>query len=145
MDNKSKEVIKEVISDIIKYRKDELDELFDSSFKVKNKPKRSGNPLYHNYLTLTNYYKTIVKLNNLLEIEDRNVELLKITNSMAKIQAKKYITIKEFTEIYNVSTTSQQSKRGRLDDPLPYHQAVKNGKITYHVEEVEKWLENQYK
>lgn len=64
---------------------------------------------------------------------------------MVRIQAKKYITVKEFSEIYNVSISSQQNYRGRLYDPLPYHQKVQRGKITYIVDEVEKWLENQYR
>ena len=64
---------------------------------------------------------------------------------MKKIQAKKYITIKEFNEIYNISVSSQQQFRGRLNDPLPYHQKVLRGKVVYVVEEVEKWFENQHK
>ena len=64
---------------------------------------------------------------------------------MAKIQSKKYITVKEFSEIYNVSISSQQNYRGRIYDPLPYHQKVFRGNITYIVSEIEKWLENQYK
>lgn len=61
------------------------------------------------------------------------------------IQAKKNITVKEFTEIYNISRTSQQNYRSRLNDPLPYHQKVEGGKIVYVVEEVEKWFENQHR
>ena len=62
-----------------------------------------------------------------------------------KIQAKKYISIQEFQEIYGKSKTSQQGLRGRLKDPIPYRQTVKNGAITYVVEEVEKWFINQHK
>lgn len=64
---------------------------------------------------------------------------------MTKIQSKKYITVKEFSEIYSISKTSQQNYRGRIHDPLPYHQKVVGGKITYIVEEVKNWLENQHK
>ena len=64
---------------------------------------------------------------------------------MAKIQAKKYITVKEFAEIYNVSISSQQNYRGRLYDPLPYHQKVRAGNIIYTVVEIEVWLKNQYR
>lgn len=60
-------------------------------------------------------------------------------------QKKKNITVKEFEEIYNISKSSQQDLRGRLYDPLPYHQKVERGKIVYVVEEVEKWFENQHK
>ena len=69
------------------------------------------------------------------------IEVLKI----AKIQQKKNITVKEYTEIYDMSKGAQETARGRLHDPLPYHQIVPGGKITYNVEEVEKWRENQYK
>lgn len=61
------------------------------------------------------------------------------------IQAKKNITVKEFAEIYNISRTSQQNYRSRLNDPLPYHQKVEGGKIVYVVEEVEKWFGNQHR
>ena len=64
---------------------------------------------------------------------------------MQLIQEKKYITVKEFEEVYNVSKTSQQNYRGRLYDPLPYHQKVQGGKIVYVVEEVENWFANQHK
>ena len=79
-----------------------------------------------------------IKIKNIQEINDIEVY-------MAKIQSKKYITVKEFSEIYNVSVSSQQNYRGRLYDPLPYHQKVFRGNITYIVSEIEKWLENQYK
>ena len=72
-------------------------------------------------------------------------EVLDIQKHMAKIQSKKIISVKEFTDRYGVSKTSQQDYRGRLRDPLPHHQKVRGGKITYIVEEVEQWLENQHK
>ncbi len=64
---------------------------------------------------------------------------------MYKIQAKKNITVKEFSDIYNISKTSQRDYRSPLNDPLPYHQKVAGGKIVYVVKEVEQWLENQYR
>jgi hypothetical protein len=67
------------------------------------------------------------------------------SQEMTKIQSKKYITVKEFSEIYSISKTSQQNYRGRIHDPLPYHQKVEGGKISYIVEEVKNWLENQHK
>lgn len=76
---------------------------------------------------------------------DNKDKELDIAIYMAKIQAKKYITVKEFEEIYSVSKNSQQNYRGRIHDPLPYHQKVLRGNILYNVEEVEQWLENQYK
>ena len=91
------------------------------------------------------YDNPLVKLNHLLVKEEQYKEVLDIEQQMKKIQSKKNITVKEFTEIYNVSKTSQQNYRGRIHDPLPYHQKVEGGKITYNVEEVEKWFENQHK
>jgi len=86
-----------------------------------------------------------VKLNKLLKQEERYKEILEIEKQMIKIQSKKNISVKEFAEIYNVSKTSQQNYRGRIHNPLPYHQKVEGGKITYNVEEVEQWFDNQYK
>jgi len=67
------------------------------------------------------------------------------SENITNLQAKKNITVKELAKLYNISKTSQQNYRSRLNDPLPYHQKVEGGKITYIVEEVEKWLENQHK
>lgn len=89
--------------------------------------------------------KQLIKLNHLLPYFDRNTEILTIEQQMQKIQAKKNITVKEFTEIYNVSASSQRDYRYRSNDPLPYHQKVAGGKIVYVVEEVEKWFENQHR
>lgn len=66
-------------------------------------------------------------------------------NYMSKIQSKKYINVKEFEEIYDISKSSQRDFRGRLHNPLPYHQKVFRGKILYDVSEIEKWFENEYK
>jgi len=74
-----------------------------------------------------------------------NLTLNSTENDIIKIQAKKYITVKEFSEIYNIQKTSQQNYRARLNDPLPYHQKVEGGKIVYVVEEVEKWFDNQHR
>lgn len=86
-----------------------------------------------------------ISLNNTLEENERNQQLVNMEEQIRKIQAKKYISVKEFTEIYGDSKKSQEGLRGRLNDPLPYRQKVEGGKITYVVEEVEKWLINQHK
>ena len=72
-------------------------------------------------------------------------EVLEIQKHMAKIQSKKYITIKEYTEIYGASKSAQQGYRGRRQNPLPYKQEVEGGRILYSIEEVEKWRDNGYK
>ncbi|WP_421715355.1 hypothetical protein [Arcobacter arenosus] len=87
----------------------------------------------------------MIELNNLLDKEDQNIEVLKLEEKMKEIQVKKFITVKDFEKIYNISSSSQKGLRGRLNDPIPYHQKVQGGKIVYVVEEVEKWFENQYK
>ena len=81
----------------------------------------------------------VVELNKLSDKPISKVE------EIAVMQAKRIITVKEFAEIYSISKTSQQNYRARLHDPLPYHQKVEGGKITYIVDEVEKWLENQHR
>jgi len=96
-------------------------------------------------LYVSKYDKPLVKLNNLLSDKEQYDEIKEIEKEMVKLNNKKYLTVKEFSEKYNISKTSQQNYRGRLYDPLPYHQKVMNGKITYLVEEVEKWFENQHK
>ena len=58
------------------------------------------------------------------------------------IRAKKYITVKEFTQIYSYSSDWQRNRRSRLYDHLPFIQIIRGGKITYDVEKVENWFEN---
>jgi len=77
--------------------------------------------------------------------KDAEQEVLEVQKHMAKIQSKKFITIKEYTDIYGASKTSQQGYRGRRKNPLPYKQEVEGGKILYSIEEVEKWRDNGYK
>ncbi len=87
----------------------------------------------------------LVNLNLLLPYLERDKEVIMIDQEMKKIQAKNNITVKEFTEIYNISTSSQRDYRSRLQDALPYHQKISGGKIVYVVEEVEIWFENQHR
>lgn len=59
-----------------------------------------------------------------------------------KIQKKKYITTKEFVEIFGFSEDWQKNRRARIRDRLPFIQTIDGGKITYNVEEIEIWFEN---
>lgn len=77
--------------------------------------------------------------------KDAEQEILEVQKQMAKIQSKKIISVREFTDIYGDSKTTQQNYRGRMHDPLPYEQKVEGGKVTYIVEKVEQWKANQYK
>lgn len=94
---------------------------------------------------VADFDKTLIKLNNLLDTKEKNQKVIEIEQQLAKLNAKKILTVKELSDKYNISKTSQQNYRQRLRDPLPYHQKVQGGNITYAVEEVEKWLANQYK
>jgi hypothetical protein len=133
--------IREVIEHILEYRSKEIFEnenIYTNTYDYKEKDRL-------NAITIDKYDKPLVKLNNLLKQEYQYKEVLEIEKQMMKIQSKKNISVKEFAEIYNVSKTSQQNYRGRIHDPLPYHQKVEGGKIVYNVEEVERWFENQHK
>lgn len=59
-----------------------------------------------------------------------------------RIQAKKYISVKEFTVIYGYSSEWKRNRRGKLYNRLPFRQEKKGGKILYNVEEVEIWFKN---
>lgn len=98
------------------------------------------------------HLKKVFKLvNNLLQSDNEevveNFSLFKqsIKEEILKINSKVNITVKEFDIKYNMSKSSQQHYRSRLEDPLPYHQKKFRGKIVYVVEEVEQWFANQYK
>ncbi len=90
------------------------------------------------------------KLNKLLDIKDQNQELLDLQKQVLNTHTKRYITVSEFTERYNYSATQQKGFRGRLNDPLMFLQnktdshgnPISGGKITYDVDVVEKWLDN---
>jgi hypothetical protein len=78
---------------------------------------------------------------------DAEQEVLEVQKYMAKLQSKQLITIKEFTELYGASKTSQQDYRGRKSNknPLPYRQEKEGGRILYDKDEIRKWRENGYK
>jgi len=140
--NKSdKSSIKKVIEHLIKFRKEEIflnENTFSSKYDYKEKDRL-------NNITMGKFDIPLIELNNLLNKEEQYKEVLDIEQQMKKIQAKKNITVKEFVDIYSIGKTSQQNYRGRIHDPLPYHQKVEGGKITYNVEEVEQWFDNQHK
>jgi hypothetical protein len=54
-----------------------------------------------------------------------------------------YIGTKELERRFDIKERSQKSYRGRIKNPLPYHQDIENGKISYKVSEVEEWKSNQ--
>ncbi len=156
-------IIKEAIGDLLKIRQKRYDEYIDTlivhSWEVDSlkselydsythsdfliSQKNTGEEIWDEFVT--DFDPPLIKLNNLLGRENQSEEVLQIEKNMAKLHGKKNLTVKDFEEKYNMSKTSQQNYRSRLYDPLPYHQKVQGGNITYVVEEVERWLENQHK
>lgn len=86
--------------------------------------------------------KTMIKLNSLLDKKDKDIRVIELEQKMLEVQAKKIITVKEFTKIYGYSSDWQKNRRSRIRDRLPYIQTVDGGKITYNVKDVELWFEN---
>ncbi|WP_457743321.1 hypothetical protein [Sulfurimonas sp.] len=141
MNKSDKTAIKEVIEHILQFRTKEIwdnENAKTSTYDWEEKDRL-------NKITTEKYDKPLIKLNNLLKREEQYKEVLDIEAEMRKIQAKKYITTDEMVEIYNISISSQRDYRGRLNDPLPFNQKKFRGKITYTVEDIEKWLKNQGK
>jgi hypothetical protein len=141
MNKKEKAEIKEVIEHILQFRNTELWQ----NKHVNSAPHDWEEEDRLNAITTEKYDQPLIKLNSLLKQEDKYKEVLDIEAEMRKIQAKKYITTDEMVEIYNISISSQRDYRGRLNDPLPFNQKKFRGKITYTVEEVEKWIKNNNK
>jgi hypothetical protein len=137
--------IKELVEYLLRIRERELIENEENAHLVNSFEGNNFDLEKENESTRQRFDERLITLNNLLKKEERNPAVLDIEEQMKKIQAKKYISVKEMTLIHNMSKTSQQNYRERLYNPLPYHQKVAGGKITYIVEEIEKWLENQHK
>lgn len=146
MDTKSKDTIKEVIKDLLQFRKIEFHRILksqdtfvyncdmDEYEKIRKERAKQ--------VITEKYDKPLIKLNNLLEITDRNKELVDIEMQMKKIQAKKYISVKEFTEIYGKSSDWQRNRRGRIRNKLPFMQEKSGSNVMYKVEDIEVWFQN---
>jgi hypothetical protein len=156
--NKTK-IIQEAIDDLLKIRQKRYDEYISAlteqdwaldalndgaiGFTLDFEEKKSENQIWNEFVT--DFDLPLVKLNNLLNRENQNDEVLEIEKNMAKLHGKKYLSVEEFEDKYNISKSSQTQYRGRMHNSLPYHQIVEKGKITYVVEEVEQWFQNQHK
>lgn len=159
--NRHEIIIKETIADLLKIRQKRYDEYIDAlieqewALDVLNDghskvrwdfcevKKKDEKEIWDEFVT--DFDLPLIKLNNLLSKQDQSEEVLQIEKNMARLHGKAYLSVKEFEEKYNMSKSSQQQYRSRLYDPLPYHQKVEGGKITYIVDEVERWFENQHK
>lgn len=137
--------IQELIEYLLRIRERELMANEENAHLINALPENNYDLEKENTQTMQRFDERLITLNKLLKKEEQNKEVLDIEQQMRKIQAKRNITVNEFIDIYSVSKTAQQNYRSRLNDPLPYHQKVKAGKIIYVVEEVEKWFENQHK
>ncbi len=148
MNKKEKEIIKSTIDNLLEIRHKEMNRKTTTygDFIAYEEDKGTTDEDVHNarelYIAIEN---ELIKLNSLLNIEDKNQEVIDIEQQMKKIQVKKYITTDEMKEIYNISISSQKDYRGRLNDPLPFTQKKFRGKIIYIVEDIEKWLKSQNK
>lgn len=141
MNKKEKAEIKKVIEHILQFRASEI----WHNEHVGSAPHDWEEEDRLNAITTEKYDQPLIKLNSLLKQEDKYKEVLDIEAEIRKIQAKKYITTDEMVEIYNISISSQRDYRGRLNDPLPFNQNKFRGKITYTVEDVDKWRKNNNK
>jgi hypothetical protein len=147
MDKKTEKVIKEVIEDILELRKKKLrtDIYDDTSFFYPNEESQREKKERINYRqtrTIKEFDIPLIKLNKILEKEEQYQEVIEIEKQMKKLQLKKYINVKEFTEIYGFSSDWQKNRRARIRNRLPFIQTANSGKITYCVEEIEIWFEN---
>ena len=126
-------------------KKLKLDINDDSSFfypNEKSQNEKKERIEYRQQRTIYEYDIPLVKLNNILEKEDRYQEVLEIEKEMTRLQAKKYITVKEFTEIYGKSADWQRNRRGRIRNRLPFMQEKLGSGIMYKVEDLEVWFQN---
>ncbi|MCK5111824.1 MAG: hypothetical protein KAQ94_09920 [Arcobacteraceae bacterium] len=160
--NEQQDILKSIVKDdYLQKLNTKFDDKSDKDFyldiyDIAYEDKTIGDIISNNKVALDYYNQNVNTYNTLLDFamdiyklyDDIKIDYLDNIDSKSrieKIQAKKYISIKEFEEIYGKSETSQQGLRGRLKDPIPYRQIVKNGAVTYVVEEIEKWFSNQYK
>ena len=149
MGHKSKvEINDQIRSELSKESNDEV--LYEPYIKYNESGFRLNLILKSDYIFLTKIFADIDnRLNEKIDFDklkkEAEQEVLEVQKQMVKIQAKKIISVREFTEIYGDSKTTQQNYRGRMHDPLPYEQKVEGGKVTYIVEKVEQWKANQYK
>ena len=86
---------------------------------------------------------SLIKLNNMLEVEEQNSHIKEIEKEMTILNMKKVLTVKELTARYHISASSQKNYRNRIHNRLPYSQIGVGGNVKYNADEVQAWLENQ--
>jgi hypothetical protein len=73
----------------------------------------------------------------LKEIQQQNEKTDLVTDDI------EYIGTKELAKKFDIKIGSQKNLRGRVNNPLPYHQDMENGKISYYVPNIREWKYKQ--
>lgn len=86
--------------------------------------------------------QSVYNLINLLDAEKQQIykKRLEAVVSLEKTQVKKYINVREFTEIYGKSSDWQRLRRKVIKNKLPFIQEKRRGNILYKVEDVDDWF-----
>jgi hypothetical protein len=149
------ETIKSVINKLLEHRNKQIiifeaecinGNMTDFITGEKLTPEETEQVIRNNRQKITEDWEVpLAQLNSLLSMKEKNNEVIDIEFEMKKMQSKKIISGKELAEIYGISITQQKRLRGRLNDPIPFSQLKKGGKVMYEVEKVNQWKQNQYK
>jgi len=99
----------------------------------------SERDLFTMFIEKTNSLNSIIEENN-RRIASLEGSLQLARNMLLKHTPKKYLTVKELSDLYGISESQQKSLRGRINNPLPYNQDGAGGKIRYKLSEVEEWM-----
>lgn len=77
--------------------------------------------------------------------EDIKQEIGRLRDDICNVlrPPKVYISVRDLEDLYSISESQQKGLRGRIKNPLPYHQDGHGGKIRYKVSEVEEWMSLQ--
>jgi ABC-type glutathione transport system ATPase component len=143
---KEKKIIKESIEILLDARTDMvgmINKIMEKQYPNLNDFMRHRS--FHTRTIRISFDKPLIKLNDLLDKSEQVDEVLEIQKEMARINAKQYITVDEFTKKYGLSSNAQRIRRGRRGDPLPYYQDGDDCLITYDVEEVNEWRKRNRK
>ena len=73
----------------------------------------------------------------LKEIQQKNEKTDLVTDDI------EYIGTKELAKKFDIKIGSQKNLRGRVNNPLPFHQDINNGKISYYVPDIKEWKYKQ--
>lgn len=129
----------QIIDEVKENFKDFTEEEQDFFMLMANTIIKQRDPNYDIYADETIEKDFDIK-NLCLEVKTIKEMLEKLFTQKDNVEAKKNLSVADFAQKYNIGKTQQQALRDFKK--LPYHQLVEGGKITYIVEEVEKWFKN---